>query len=696
MTEGLARLSKDGKLKPLMGTGTKKAKIMIVQENPYSNEYRKQVYMDGKAGRMLKAGLSEVGINLDDVYFTGLVKFPTPEDRLPLDDEVKDSMDLMWAEIDVIQPDIIVPTGNLSLKALTKQTAITKKRGKLIETEEYKFFPIIGPQMVLKQPKYLDLFSKDLINLAAVLEGKTPAGAKEFTKDRKYFDTDYREAVEEIKRLMSLPKGSKIVVDLETTKADPFVPKVTMGKTNRLKYPESERTKICCIGFSDRSGYGCAIPLYHRETPYNGNEIGTIVKFLRWLFSNEDLVFSAHNSKFELKWLRRQLDITCETMAWDSMLMHYLAITEEGSTHGLKDLAWTETDMGGYDDALDKVKPKGQDEGNYDLIPWDILKVYLADDCDAEYRLLEKWEPVIRGDKRLNWLWENIMRPGYYTLLDIESNGVHVDLEWLKTLEKAYGEELHRIQDKLHQYPEVLEIERENMDKWVERCQIGQIKKANRTDEQQRKFEVYKRFDPSKGGIKFNFGSPTQLGELLFNRLGLETIVYTDTGNFSTNDESLIYMQGQHPIIDTLKEFKKVNHLNNSFVTGLRVFLDTDGFIHPNYNLHGTVTGRLSSSDPNAQQLPRKSNNIFSFQYYHEIKTLFTSRFGNDGYIMQFDYSQLELRILAVFSQDEKLIELYRSGADLHKAVASDAFSIDIEEVNKDQRTASKKIQLVA
>lgn len=95
----------------------------------------------------------------------------------------------------------------------------------------------------------------------------------------------------------------------------------------------------------------------------------------------------------------------------------------------------------------------------------------------------------------------------------------------------------------------------------------------------------------------------------------------------------------------------------------------------------------------NAQQFPRHVYNPLLFQYSNDIKTLFTSRFGDDGCIFQFDYSQLELRILAVMSQDPTLIGLYRSGADLHKAVASEAFGVPIEEVTKDQRTASKKIQ---
>lgn len=98
----------------------------------------------------------------------------------------------------------------------------------------------------------------------------------------------------------------------------------------------------------------------------------------------------------------------------------------------------------------------------------------------------------------------------------------------------------------------------------------------------------------------------------------------------------------------------------------------------------------------NAQQFPRHRNDPLLFQYHNDIKCLFTSRFGDDGVIVQYDYSQLELRILAVFSQDENLINLYKSGVDLHRAIAGLAFGKPPEEITKDQRTASKKLQLVA
>lgn len=566
------------------------------------------------------------------------------------------------------------------------------------------------PNMVLKMPKYLDSFSKDLLNLEAILNGTTPSDVLSLDKERLYCET-YESALGEIKRIMNLPPGSKVTFDLETVKTNPFVATTPMSDKYNSLYEDGyiPRPKIVAIGLSDRSGYGCSIPLYHRQTPFTGNQLGTIIKFLRFLFEDTDLEFVAHNGKFDMKWLRNQLDILVENnFIYDTMLMHYLGVVEEKGTHGLKELAWQETDMGGYDDALDGVSPKGvDDKGNYDLIDWDILKVYLADDADCTYRLLDKYLPLIEENPENKWLWNNLVLPGSNTLLDIECNGVFVDQEWLKRLEENYPKEIKRIYKKLHEFPEVLSIEREWQGMWEERVAIGSIQKANRTEEQQDKFTKYKRFDPSKGQCEFNFGSTTQLKNLLFVQLGLKTTILTDKGeelkridpskitweHFSTNDDSLKIMKSQHPIIELLMEYRKVNHLYNNFVVTMRGYLDPKGMIHPSYNLHGTVTGRLSSSEPNAQQYPRHSNDPLVFQYSNDIKNLFTSRFGSEGVMIQFDYSQLELRILAVFSQDKNLIDLYRSGADLHKTVASQAFNKPVDEITKDERTSSKKLQ---
>ena len=245
-----------------MGKGKKGARIMVVQENPFERESIRNEYMGGKAGKMFKAALTEVGIDVDDVYYTAVVKCTTPEDRMPLADEVKACQDYLFAEIDIIKPEIIIPTGNMSMKALMGVTGITKHRGKLVEKDGMKFFPIIHPNLVLKQPKYLDLFSKDMINLEAVLSGNTPPDAISYDKERRYCET-YEDAIDEIQRIMNLPSGTRVVVDLESTKTNPFLENTVISDRNRSLFPSSEKVKILAIGFSDRPGYGSAIPLYH-------------------------------------------------------------------------------------------------------------------------------------------------------------------------------------------------------------------------------------------------------------------------------------------------------------------------------------------------------------------------------------------------------------------------------------------------
>ena len=679
-------------MKPLMGQGKRNPKVMVVQDSPTLTEYRRKEYMTGKAGKMFRVALGEVGISVDDVYFTGLVKEPLPEDRPPTPAEGKEWADLLWSEIETLKPSMIVPTGNQSMKQLIGLTGITKHRGKMVERDGWKILPIINPSLILRQPVHMDTFSEDMITLEMLLTGKEVSSRPNFEVERFYAET-FEDAMSEVNRLKELPEGTEVAIDLETVKANPYLLKTEMSAKIKEQYPESEAVKISAIGFSDRPGYGSAIMLRHRESTMSEKETGLLEIALSELLSREDLHWVTQNGKFEIKWIRKHLKADLK-VKWDTMLMHYLAVTEEKGTHGLDDFAWLYTDMGGYDGHLQDVAPKGElDKGNYDLIPWANIKVYLADDCDVTLRVHQVFKPLIEDVPENKWLWHNLMLPATITLANIEEDGVKIDIKWLEKLKVSYQQEIERISERLTDYPEVVQMVREKEDKWAERCAIAKIAKAMRTDEQQDKFTKYKRFDPSKGGQELNFGSTKQLGELLFERLGLKTVVLTDKGAFSTNDDSLKYMRKQHPICETLIELRKVKHLYNNFVSGMEAMIDPDGFIHGSYNLHGTVTGRLSSNEPNMQQMPRKNNNPLEFQYWNEIKKLFVSRFGDDGVIGQFDYSQLELRILAVFSQDPTLIELYNSGADLHKAVASDAFGVPISEVTKDQRTASKKIQ---
>ena len=331
-----------------MGNGDrKKAKIVVVQESPYEFENKKGEYMSGKAGKLFKSALSEVGIDLDDVYFTSVVKCPTPDNRVPTKVEMKSCIDYLYAELDVINPLIVVPTGNLALVALGRPTGITKHRGKLsVHDDGYKIFPIIHSNMVLKQPKWMDFFVQDMNNLSKIYTDLVSGGTgfisdsiKEVTENYIYGD-DFKTVIDELWRFIDVPSGTDVVLDIEGIKTNPFIDRVECSKTVLEKYPESTRPKLIAVGLSDNPGYGLAIPLYHRETPFSGNQIGTIIKLLRKLFSRRDLNFCGHNIKFDKKYMKAQAQIDVPFFKWDTLLLHYLTVTEEKGTHGLKDLAW--------------------------------------------------------------------------------------------------------------------------------------------------------------------------------------------------------------------------------------------------------------------------------------------------------------------------------------------------------------------
>ena len=188
----------------------------------------------------------------------------------------------------------------------------------------------------------------------------------------------------------------------------------------------------------------------------------------------------------------------------------------------------------------------------------------------------------------------DIMMPASYALRDIESNGMKMNADISEKYKNSYAEEIARITDRLESYPEVLDIEREKRQLFQERELIKSIPKKDRTDEEQKKFTEYKKYE----NFKFNWKSVNQLRELLYDKLGLVTSVLTNKGELSTSEEAMNEIREQHEIPDLLLELRKVSTLNNMFIQKLPELLDSQGIIHPSFNLSGTVTGRLSSENP--------------------------------------------------------------------------------------------------
>lgn len=558
----------------LLGVGETSARIMFIQDCPGELDDKRGEQFSGKVCNNLNKLLENRGIVVSkDVYFTSLIKCTAPKEE-PKPVHISACSDILTTEIELVDPDIIVPVGKNALKYCVGRNALTKMRGNAQEVElcgrKRIILPMMHPRSTLIKPLYKDFILKDVDTLKDLFEH----GMKQVSNVNYKCLEDVESCVAEIVRLKN--EAKILSFDIETTGKSPYL----------------DWSKIVCISLSDKVRTGCVIPLYKKDSPIPQKFVGFIVKLLRWLLEDESIPKVAQNGKFDIEWLDVWLGIKVKNFVFDSMLAHYLCISEEQGTQGLKSMAWEFTDMGGYDNELDEYKshlPDTDDingRNNYDNIPWDILKVYAMADSDCCLRLCEYFKPMI--DENENWVnvLYNIMIPASYTLKDIEKNGMKLDVELSEKYNKVYGEEVKRITGRLESYPEVLEIEREKQRLYLEREKIKLIPKKDRTPEEQKKFEKYKGYE----NFKFNWNSVNHLRELLFDKLKLVTSVTTDTGLPSTNEDSMNEMREQHEIPDLMLELRKVTTLQGMFIQKLPELKDANDVIHPSFNLTGCIT----------------------------------------------------------------------------------------------------------
>ncbi len=264
----------------------------------------------------------------------------------------------------------------------------------------------------------------------------------------------------------------------------------------------------------------------------------------------------------------------------------------------------------------------------------DILRMGKADNCDEALKNLEK---QIK-EKGLEFVYEKIELPLGPVLRRMEKRGVEVDKEFLKELSVEYTKELD--------------------------------KQAKR---------IYKH-----AGGEFNISSPKQLGEVLFDKLGLETKKKTAGGQRSTRESELQKLAGTHPIIEDILSYRELSKLLGTYIDALPALLDKNNRVHTRYVQIGAATGRMASLDPNLQNIPIKSD------LGRRIRNAFVASKGMQ--LMSFDYSQIELRLAAVLSGDKGLIEIFKEGRDVHTEVAARVFGVSAHNVDYEQRRRAKVI----
>ena len=373
---------------------------------------------------------------------------------------------------------------------------------------------------------------------------------------------------------------------------------------------------------------------FYVAVPANYEEALKIVQIFKPLYESDKIMKIGQNIKYDYEVLTRY-GVTLQGKMFDTMIAHYLIQPE--LHHNMDYMA--ETLLGYQTIHIEELLgPKGKKQKNMrDLSPTDIYE-YAAEDADITLRLKNVLEPRLKelGVEELFW---NIEMPLVRVLADMELNGVCLDTEALQDTSKIFTE-------RMKQYEQ----------------------------------EIYK-----EAGEKFNISSPKQVGDILFGKLQImDKPKKTKTGQYVTSEEVLQSLENKSPIVRNILNYRGMKKLLSTYIDALPKLINPrTGHIHTSFNQALTATGRLSSSDPNLQNIPVRTDDG------KEIRKCFIPEEG--CLFFSADYSQIELRIMAHLSEDENMMEAFREGHDIHRATAAKIWHVDIDKVTDAQRKKAKQ-----
>lgn len=375
---------------------------------------------------------------------------------------------------------------------------------------------------------------------------------------------------------------------------------------------------------------------FYVAIPEDFQQAKSIVEEFKPFFESTKIEKIAHNIKYDLKVLNRY-SIFVAFPLFDTMVAHYLINPESKQSMDFLAEFYLNYKPVSIETLLGK---KGKNQGNMrDLKPEEISD-YACEDADITFQLKQLFEPQIQKE-HLKELFYEMEMPLVEVLKDMEEEGIAIDVKALVA------------------YSKQMKITLTELEKNIKEL----------------------------AGMDFNVDSPKQLGDVLFDVLKISAKAKkTKTGQYATSEDILQKHEKDHPIIPMILEYRQLRKLKSTYVDPLPTLTDKiDGRIHTNYMQTVTATGRLSSNNPNLQNIPIRTDKG------KEIRKAFVPR-NSDFILMAADYSQIELRIIAALSGDKNMIEAFKSGQDIHKATAAKVFHVPLDEVTREQRSAAKAV----
>ncbi|TBH73493.1 DNA polymerase I [Aquirufa nivalisilvae] len=386
------------------------------------------------------------------------------------------------------------------------------------------------------------------------------------------------------------------------------------------------------MSFAYRKGEAFYIPF-----PENSAECQQQLDLFKELFANEQIQKIAQNIKYDMSVLANYgIEIKGET--YDTMLAHYLIEPEKRHNMDAMSMSYLHYEPMSIEKLIGK---KGTKQGNMRDVDLDLVKEYAAEDADITWQIKPHLDQLMASNDKTIQLFKEVEMPLARVLSTVEREGVLLDIPFLKDMSNTLEKDSHEVQKQI--------------------------------------FEL--------AGESFNIASPKQLGEVLFEKLRLDPKAKkTKTGQYMTGEEILSKLEGEHKIASLILDFRELQKLKSTYVDALpQLISPKTGRIHTSFMQAVTATGRLSSKDPNLQNIPIRTVRG------REIRKAFIPR-NEDYQILSADYSQIELRIMAAFSQDESMCEAFNKGLDVHKATAAKVFQVPLEEVSSDMRRKAKTV----
>jgi DNA polymerase-1 len=593
----------------LMGTGPKKAEIMIVGEAPGAREDETHQAFVGPAGQLLRQELQRAGIDPEECYITNVVKCRPPDNRTPELAELKMcGSTYLSQEIAKVRPRWILLLGNSALRGVVAKSGITKHRGSTYELgNSCTAFAAFHPAYAIRNPRHLEPLRADLQRFGRMVRGQ----AHTSTKTQSYLIDSKRKLKVLKQRLMA---AKEIAFDIETSYDH---------ELKRYHKPWDKGAAIVSIAFSFEEGSGYFVPLWHAESPWC-DKWQEILTFLKPTLQRKGLKYIAHNGKFDTRWLARFG--VFNLLTFDTMLAAH--ILDENRRKALEELASILFGAGRWK----------MDLKNAHTEPIKRLCRYNCTDTDMTLRLYHRFKRELMENPRLGRIFVKLMMPANHVLTKVESLGMYMHP----------GRHASTQRDALRKREEA----RTEL--------LGYVPEYNRNN--------------------INFNSTQQVAHWLFTELELKPVKKTKSGKAWSTDESvLLQLAKKHPAPKALLAYREWKGHAEKLAAWADA-ADEKSRVHTNYNIWGTVTGRLSSSEPNLQQVPREGI----------MRTVFGAPKG--WYFMEADYSQIELRVIAMLSGDPTLRRVYLTGGDAHTKTASEISGVAPQLLTKEQRKKAKPV----